>query len=133
MEYLSYTNRRIKHILSIPFIWFMIIPFVFLDVALYIYQQIVFYLYDLDYVDRSKYIKIDRYKLAYLSPVEKLNCAYCGYANGLLAYASAIAAQTELYWCGIKHEKKPDFIAPDHHNKFIEYNDKGAFIKRYRK
>lgn len=133
MEYLNYTNKRIRHILSFPFAWAMVIPFIFLDIMLYIYQQVVFYLYDLDYIKRSKYIKIDRHKLSYLDPIEKVNCAYCGYSNGLMAYASAIVAQTELYWCGIKHEKDPEFIEPSHHSKFLEYNDKKSFIDKYKK
>ena len=41
--------------------------------------------------------------LAYLDPIAKINCAYCGYANGLLHYFSAIAAQTENFWCSIKY------------------------------
>ncbi len=119
--------------LSMPFIWAMIVPLVFLDITLYIYQQVVFYLYGLNYIDRSKYIKIDRHKLVYLRWFDKANCVYCGYGNGIMAYAAAIVAQTELYWCGIKHEKNPEFIAPDHHSKFVEYNDKKGFIKKYRK
>ena len=116
-----------------PFVWLMIVPIVLLDITLYIYQQVVFYLYDLEYIDRSKYIKIDRYKLAYLTLFEKINCAYCGYSNGILAYAVAIGAQTELYWCGIKHEKDTEFIAPDHHAKFARYNDKKEYIAKRKK
>jgi hypothetical protein len=133
MEYLNYTNKRVRQILSAPFVWAMIVPLVFLDITLYIYQQVVFYLYDLDYIKRSKYIKIDRHKLEYLDAREKLNCAFCGYGNGIIAYAAAILAQTELYWCGIKHDKSSEFIAPKHHSKFVEYNDKKGFIEKYRK
>ncbi len=48
----------------------------------------------------------DRQKLGYLNLVEKLNCAYCSYGNGVLAYVSEIAAKTESYWCPIKHAQK---------------------------
>lgn len=48
---------------------------------------------------------IDRHKLAYLR-IEKLNCAYCGYANGVFAYVREIAGRTEAYWCPIKHGER---------------------------
>lgn len=53
---------------------------------------------------------------------------YCGYANGLLHYNSEIAARTEKYWCGIKHK---NFQEPEHHQDFLEYNDKKSFEKKY--
>jgi hypothetical protein len=40
----------------------------------------------------------DRTHLAYLNLVEKINCAYCSYGNGLAAYLREIAARTEQYW-----------------------------------
>jgi len=78
-------------------------------------------------IKRNKYIKIDRHKLKYLNWFEKLNCIYCGYANGFLHYASVIAAETEKYWCGIKHSKDKNFIPPNHHKDFLEYGDGEAF------
>lgn len=133
MDYLRYKNRKINHILSIPFVWMMVVPFVLLDIFLFIYQIIVFSLYKLSYIPRSRYIKIDRHKLSYLNFIEKINCAYCGYANGLMAYSTAVVAQTEFYWCGIKHNKYPDFKAPSHHSQFLEYNNKEVFLSKYKK
>ncbi len=53
---------------------------------------------------------------------------YCGYANGLLAYVGKIAAETEKYWCGIKHDRSiGELIEPEHHKDFIEYNDEEAY------
>ena len=49
---------------------------------------------------------VDRYRLGYLNIFERLNCAYCGYANGVIAYAREITARTEQYWCPIKHARK---------------------------
>ena len=63
-----------------------------IDLLLEIYHRICFLLYKLPYVKRSTYIKIDRQKLSYLNWLEKLNCMYCSYANGLFHYASIIAA-----------------------------------------
>jgi hypothetical protein len=32
-----------------------------------------------------------------------LNCEYCTYANGLIAYVREVVSRTEQYWCPIKH------------------------------
>jgi hypothetical protein len=45
---------------------------------------------------------------------ELLNCAYCSYANRLIAYVREIAARTEQYWCAIKHAKQ----APAPHDRY---------------
>jgi hypothetical protein len=50
-------------------------------------------------VRRSDYIILDRQKLRYLNSIERLNCAYCGYANGAIAYVQEIAGRTEQHWC----------------------------------
>jgi hypothetical protein len=109
----------------------MIIPLVILDVFIEIYQHICFPLYGIPLVKRSSYIKIDRHKLEYLTPMDKIDCAYCGYANGLLHYSMEIAGRTEKYWCAIKHREGEGFIPPKHHNDFVEYGNKAAFEKRY--
>lgn len=116
-----------------PFILGMIVPLVFFDICMEIYHRIGFSLYNLEYVPRKSYIKIDRHKLSYLGFPDKIWCAYCGYANGLLGYAKEIAAQTEKYWCGIKHQPAPDFYDPEHHKDFIEYGNEQEYKKRYNK
>ena len=105
----------------------MIVPLVILDIFMEIYHRICFPLYGLGYVSRSSFIKIDRQKLSYLSFLEKLHCAYCGYANGLMAYGVEIAGKTEEYWCGIMHEKREGFHQPKHHETFLEYGDKDSY------
>jgi hypothetical protein len=35
--------------------------------------------------------------------IEKINCAYCSYANGAIASVREMASRTEIYWCPIKH------------------------------
>jgi hypothetical protein len=127
MDYKKYPNRTLRHILSFPFIWGMLIPLALFDICLEIYHQICFRLYKLPRVKRSNYIKIDRHKLKYLAWYEKINCAYCGYANGLVNYATVIAARTEQYWCGIKHKKDHNFIPPVHHKDFLEYGDERRY------
>lgn len=126
-------SRWLRHLLSGPFIYGMIVPIVLLDVGLEIYHRICFPLYGLAYVSRSKYIKIDRHRLQYLNTIQKLNCMYCGYANGLAAYTVEIFAQTERYWCGIQHARSRDFHVPKHHTDFTPYGDKTAFERQYPK
>ena len=122
-------KRLVRHLLSIPFIWIVLIPLVFLDIVMEIYHRICFPLYGINNVKRQNYISMDRQQLSYLSFIEKLNCAYCGYANGLMAYGGEIAGRTEKYWCGIKHEKKPGFHQPKHHKDFLEYGNEEAYKK----
>ncbi len=52
------------------------------------------------------YLAIDRHKLAYLNGLEKLNCLYCSYVNGLTPHVREVAARTEQYWCPIKHARQ---------------------------
>lgn len=129
MEYKKYPDRVPLHLVSMPFIYFMIVPLVFLDICLEIYHQVCFRLYKIPLLKRSAYIKIDRHKLKYLTRWEKLNCAYCGYGNGLAHYFTAMAAETEKYWCGIKHAKDPNFKVPVHHKDFMEYGDEEEYKK----
>jgi hypothetical protein len=92
-----------RHVISAPFIYSMIIPMVLLDLFLFIYQATCFRLYCIRPVKRSQYIRIDRHHLSYLNLIEKINCTYCAYGNGLFAYAREIGSVTEQYWCPIKH------------------------------
>ena len=134
MEYKNkWKYALLKQRISTPFIASLIIPFVILDISVEIYHQIAFRLYGLDLVDRSKYIRIDRKNLTYLNKVEKMNCTYCGYINGLLNYVVEIAGITELYWCAIKHTEENDFQAPRHHQNFLAYGDESGFREKYRR
>lgn len=108
---------------SAPFIYAPIVPLVLLDVIMELYHHIAFPLYGLPMVDRRQYIVFDRHKLSYLSVTEKINCLYCSYANGLLNYAVAIAAETEKMWCPIKHKWHPLYKPPTHQASFANYND----------
>src|SRR6185437_2256133 len=109
------------HLLSIPFIWGMIIPIVFIHLSMFIYQAITFRLYGIKRIKLRSYISFDREKLSYLSFVDKLNCAYCSYANGVFAYVTEIGHRTEYYWCGIKHKNQPDNPAFAYQEKFAKY------------
>lgn len=135
MDNLKFKNRYIRHLISTPFIWSAIIPLIITDIWIEIYHRICFPLYGLKYIQRSKYIKIDRQKLNYLKPKQKISCMYCGYANGAINYWTQIIAQTEKYWCGIAHQEDPNFIPPQHHKdlKFAKFGDEKEYNKKYKK
>jgi hypothetical protein len=131
MKYITIKHRMLRHILATPFIFGAVIPMALLDLFIEIYHRICFPFYRIPYVKRKKYIKIDRHKLSYLKPGEKINCIYCGYATGVIHYWSIIVAETEKYFCSVKHEKNPEFIPPEHHKEFLEYSDKETFDQEY--
>ena len=126
IKYLS--QFSLATIISLPFIWSMMIPIVLTDIFVTIYQFICFPLYKIPKVKRKDYIIMDRYNLFYLDKFEKINCWYCEYFNGVVAYVREVAARTEQFWCPIKHHKS---IKDRHsrYNKFFDYGD----YHRYRK
>jgi hypothetical protein len=91
----SQLNKELRHIASIPFIWAMLIPSVFLHLCIFVYQAVCFRLYGIERVKLRSYINFDREKLSYLKPLDKINCAYCSYVNGLYGYASEIGHRSE--------------------------------------
>ena len=115
-------NAAFLNILTTPIVWFCLVPVVFMDLVITVYQAICFRVYGIPMVDRSDYIVIDRYALNYLNLIEKINCCYCGYVNGFIAYAQEIAARTEQYWCPIKHSRKVAIIH-SRYKKFLEYGN----------
>lgn len=99
-------NAPLGFILSAPLIYSLLLPLALLDLFVTVYQQVCFRIYGIGVVKRSDYIVIDRHVLGYLNFIEKLNCVYCGYANGLIGYCREVAARTEQYWCPIKHARR---------------------------
>ena len=121
-------------ILSAPLIYGLIVPLVFLDAAVTLYQHVCFRIYGIPLVRRRDHIIVDRQHLAYLNGIEKLNCVYCGYANGLIAYVREIAGRTEQYWCPIKHARR-SADPHDHVDAFVDYGDAETYranLKRIR-
>lgn len=113
-------------ILTAPVIYALIVPLVLLDLFVTVYQAVCFPVYGIAKVRRRDHIAMDRHHLAYLNALQKLNCAYCSYANGLISYVREIAGRTEQYWCPIKHARR---IAGTHANypDFTDYGDAEAF------
>jgi hypothetical protein len=119
-------DAPLAYVLSAPVIYGMIIPLVILDLSVTAYQHICFRIYGIPMVRRSDYLVIDRHHLAYLNVIEKINCVYCGYGNGLLAYAREITARTEQFWCPIKHARRTLDV---HHRaeRFFDYGDVSSY------
>ncbi len=108
-------------VLFSPVIYALIFPLVILDLFVTIYQFACFPVYGIKKVKRADFIALDRHHLAYLNTIEKLNCIYCGYANGLLAYAREIAGRTEEHWCPIKHARR----TKGQHRRYWEFSEYG--------
>jgi hypothetical protein len=113
-------------ILATPIIYSLLIPFVLLDLFISVYQFVCFPAFGIPTVRRSDYMVIDRVHLSYLNIIEKINCAYCSYANGLIAYAREIASLTEQYWCPIKHARRV-IAAHERYRSFIDYGDAESY------
>ena len=116
-------------ILTAPVIYSVILPLVLLDLFVTVYQAICFPVYGIPKVRRRDYLVFDRHHLAYLNALEKLNCAYCSYANGLIAYVREIASRTEQYWCPIKHAKRL-VGAHARYAMFEDYGDAESYQRR---
>ena len=116
-------------VLTAPVIYSLIIPMVIVDLWVSAYQAICFRAYGLPRVKRSDYIAFDRQKLGYLNVIEKLNCDFCAYANGVVAYVREVSSRTEQYWCPIKHAVR---ITDPHRRyyEFLEYGDAEGYRAR---
>jgi hypothetical protein len=115
-------QARITSLLSAPFIYALIAPLVLLDLAVTVYQGVCFPLYGIPRVRRGDYLHFDRGSLAYLNLIERFNCAYCAYANGVVAYVRQVAGRTELYWCPVKHARRI-LQAHTYYSRFADFGD----------
>jgi hypothetical protein len=107
-------TRLLKYVFSSPLlvavtapvIYSLLIPFAVADLWVSIYQAVCFRVYGIPQVRRGRFMNFDRNGLPYLNALEKLNCAYCSYVNGVIAYVREVASRTEQYWCPIKHTRR---------------------------
>ena len=113
-------------VLTAPVIYALIVPFVLLDIFVTLYQRICFPVYGIERVKRADFIRVDRHHLAYLNGLQKLNCIYCGYCNGVIGYVQEAAGRTEAYWCPIKHAAR---VGAHHayYAQFVDYGDAEGF------
>ena len=89
-------------------------------------QNSCFRIYNIPRATRSDYRVVDHSFLGYLNIIEKINCAYCSYINGLITYVQEIAARTEQHWCPITHARRIRSIH-SRYDKFMEYGDAAAY------
>ena len=117
-------DSRLLAVLTAPVIYAGIVPFALLDLFLFVYQGLCFPVYGVPKVRRADYIVFDRFHLKYLNWLERWNCWFCSYGNGLLAYGVEIAARTEQHWCPIKHARR--LRAP--HSRYPHFLDFGDAV-----
>jgi hypothetical protein len=116
----------LRSLISAPIVYSLVLPFALLDAWTTLYQWVCFPIYGVARVHRTAYFVLDRHKLAYLNAIEKANCTYCTYANGVLAYVREVAARTEQYWCPIKHGRA--IRAPHRrYRRFVAYGDASGY------
>lgn len=115
-------DADLRNVASAPFIYAVLVPLLLLDLFVVAYQLICFPLYGIAPVRRRDYLVFDRTHLAYLNAIEKINCAYCAYANGLASYVREVVARTEQYWCPIKHARRLLHAHP-YYSGFVDYGD----------
>lgn len=113
-------------VLTAPVIYLGWLPFILMDVFVTLYQAICFPIYGIPKVRRSDYVVFGRESLPYLNLIERFNCFYCSYGNGVAAYTREVAARTEQYWCPIKYSRRI-IAAHEHYPKFIDYDDAEAW------
>lgn len=128
-------RSRLLVALTAPIIYAGWIPFLVMDVFVTFYQAICFPIYRIPKVRRSDYLVFDREDLPYLNIIEKFNCFFCSYGNGVAAYTREVAARTEQYWCPIKHARRLA-AAHDRYPNFFDHGDAQAYqqgLNRLRK
>lgn len=113
-------------LLTSPIIYLGWIPFLLMDVFVTVYQWVCFPVYRIPKVRRADYLVFDRANLPYLNLIERFNCFYCSYGNGIAAYTREVAARTEQYWCPIKHARRIH-SAHERYPDFFNYGDAEAF------
>jgi hypothetical protein len=91
-----------------------------------LYQFVCLPLYGIARVRRRDYMVFDRSHLGYLNLLEKINCAYCSYANGLASFLKEVVGRTEQYWCPIKHARRL-LQAHPYYSGFVDYGDAQAY------
>lgn len=116
-------------VLAAPVVYSMIVPFALLDLWVTAYQAVCFRAWGVRRVRRNEFMILDRHRLEYLNGLEKLNCAFCGYANGVIGYVREVTSRTEQYWCPIRHSRRP-YQPHRRYESFAPYGDPVAYRRR---
>lgn len=119
-------DARLAMWLTAPVVYSGFIFFALIDLFVTVYQAACFPAWGIPKIRRGDYLVFDRGDLAYLNVLERFNCFYCSYANGVVAYVREIAARTEQYWCPIKHARRILGVH-DRYPKFFEFGDAESY------
>ena len=117
-------------VLSMPFIYGISLPIAIFDLSVSVYQYVCFPLYGIPCVSRRTYVRAGTRGKGMLTPLDRFNCWYCGYASGVIEYARVVVAETERYWCPLRHAKMSGFIEPAYHKEFVPDKDPDALRKK---
>jgi hypothetical protein len=127
-------GAELRNVVTAPVIYAVFFPMLLVDLFVTVYQYLCFPLYRIPRVKRCDHFFFDRTHLAYLNAVEKFNCAYCSYGNGLASYVREIVGRTEQYWCPIKHARRV-LQAHPYYGGFADFGDAESYrheLKRLR-
>lgn len=120
---------KLRMAASMPFIYGMVIPVGLLDISVQIYEHICFPLYGITHVKRSDFVRCRGRGRNMLRIIDRFHCWYCAYVNGAIHYIQTVAAETEKYWCPIRHIPLKGFKEPPHHKSFAPDGDPVALQK----
>lgn len=109
-----------------------IFVFVLFDAFVTFYQHTCFRAYKIPTVKRGVFFTFEKTKLRGLNFIQKWNYMYGSYAKGVMAYVKIIYAETERFWCPIKHAKKT-LGYHDLYDEFAEYGKAEEFFQKYMK
>ena len=109
-----------------PAIYSLVVPLALLHAWIWLYEHLCFPVFGIPLVPWHAYVVLDRHRLAYLNGLERLNCAYCSYANGLFAYVREVAARTEAFSCPIQHAR-PVLDPHRLYRSFARFGDARAY------
>jgi hypothetical protein len=121
-------TSRLLVVATAPIVYSGLFAFALMDLFVTLYQRLCFPVYGIATVKRADHLVFDRADLPYLNAVERFNCFYCSYGNGVASYLREVAARTEQYWCPIKHSRR---VLGTHERlpRFFEYGDAEAYRK----
>lgn len=108
-------------IIAVITIWATLPAVVLIHCTIAIYQKIYFSIFDIPKVRFRDYFVIDRQKLKKLKRTQKCGCMYCGYANAVAPWITAVGNRTEVYSCAIKHSVHKE--GQGHQKEFFDYED----------
>jgi len=123
-------NARAYTLITVPILYLGIFVFALFDLFVMVYQYTCFRVYKIPIVQRSENFRFNKKELAELNLIQTINYLGISYTGGVIALARKVFAETERYWCPIKHAKKM-LGYHDLYDEFAEYGNAEEFFKKY--